>query len=334
MTVSLIAGIVLLSGGVDARKKKPNAAAAAATSQNALPDLSDFERGRRRKRKKVIPVKRFNYLFAKLQQFQRNNLESAHKKMGNKSRKLKAVALKNLGTMRNRQPRCMPVSESQKFKRQQIQKYRQAKAETNRLEKKARVEVARAEKREAAEHRRSLKRMSDLDLFERDFVERRKRDTTNATTTTMTPDMYDVNELDWDYYEYYYGEEDNYEVDIGDFDTEFNQAYPDYVAPPGFGTGIQARGRRRGKKKGKGKKLGPIKTFFNITQSIKQFIAQELKSCARQDVYQRRLQRLVNNIKQNAPILTKPPPKPKGKGKKGKKSTRAERRQNRNKNRG
>lgn len=126
VTVSLIAGIALLSSGVDARKKKPSSAPSQnGASQNAMPDLSDFERGRRRKRKKVIPVKRFNYLFAKLQQFQKNNLESAHKKMGNKSRKFKAVALKNLGTMRQRQPRCMPVSESRKFKRQENQKERQ-----------------------------------------------------------------------------------------------------------------------------------------------------------------------------------------------------------------
>ena len=50
--------------------------------------------------------------------------------------------------------------------------------------------------------------MSDLDdLFADDFVERKKRDT-NSTD-------YDVNDLDWDYYEYYYGEGDNYEVEVG-----------------------------------------------------------------------------------------------------------------------
>lgn len=68
--------------------------------------------------------------------------------------------------------------------------------------------MARAEKREAAEHRRSLKRMSDLNLFEQDFVERRRRSASNET------DAYDVSELDWDYYDYYYGEGDDYQVEI------------------------------------------------------------------------------------------------------------------------
>ena len=89
--------------------------------------------------------------------------------------------------------------------------FRSAKAEQNRLEKKARVEVARAEKREAAEHRRSLKRMSDIDdLFGDDFVERRKRE-----TNTTDYEDYDIRDLDWDYYEYYYGEGDDYEVEVG-----------------------------------------------------------------------------------------------------------------------
>jgi len=323
LPVYLIAGITLLSG-IEARKKK----SPAPVQQSSQIDLGDFERGRRRKRKKIIPMKRFNYLFGKLQQFQRNNLKSNFKKMKNKSRKFKNVALQNLGTMRQRQVRCTPIEEGKKFIRQQNQKLRSEKAEQNRIEKRARVEVYRAEKREAAQQRRSLKRMSDLkDLFGDDFVERRKRDT---NSTDYDIDEVDKNDLDWNYYDYYYGEDDDYQVEIGEYEDEFAEAYPDYVAPPGFSDGIQARGRRRGKKKKK--KNGPVKTFFNIVTSIRQFIGQELKSCARQEVYQRRLQRLVNNIKENAPILTKPPPK--GKGKKGKKSSRAERRQNRKKKRG
>lgn len=329
MRLSLTVGLIaLLSSSVEGRKKKTQNAVQTAQPTQQVLDFAGLERGRRRKRKKVIPVKRFNYLFARIQQFQNNNLESNHKKMNNKTRKFKTMMLKNLGTMRQRQPRCMPIEESKKYKRQQNQKERSAKAEQNKLEKKARVEVLRAEKREAAEHRRSLKRMSDIDLFGDDFVERRKRD-----TNTTDYEDYDVKDLDWDYYEYYYGEDEDYEVEVGDYENEFDDSYPDYVPPPGFGNGIQARGRRRGKKKGKGKKLGPIKTFFNNWQSVRAFINTELKSCARKDVYIKRLFRLVDNIKENAPILTKPPPK--GKGKKGKrKSTRAERRQNRNKNRG
>ena len=87
------------------------------------------------------------------------------------------------------------------------------KAEQNRIEKRARVEVYRAEKREAAQQRRSLKRMSDLkDLFGDDFVERRKRDT---NSTDYDIDDVDKNDLDWNYYDYYYGEDDDYQVEIG-----------------------------------------------------------------------------------------------------------------------
>ena len=120
LPVYIIAGITLLSG-VEARKKKTPAPQ---VQQSTQISLADFERGRRRKRKKVIPMKRFNYLFGKLQQFQKNNLKSNHKKMKNKSRKFKNVALKNLGTMRQRQVRCTPIEESKKFIRQQNQKLR------------------------------------------------------------------------------------------------------------------------------------------------------------------------------------------------------------------
>lgn len=226
----------------------------------------------------------------------------------------------------------MPISESKKFQRMSNQQERKDKAETNKLEKKARVEEFRAEKRAAAEHRRSLKRMADIGLFKDDFVERTRRDTTNQTIDYYGD--YDKDNLDWDYYEYYYGADDDYEVEVGDYENEFDELYPDYVAPPGFSNGIQARGRR-GKKRGKGKKLGPHRSFFNITQALKTFIGAELKTCARKDIYQRRLSKLVNNIKQNSPVLLKPPPKKGKKGKKGKrKSSRAERRQNRGKNRG
>ena len=119
LPVYIIAGITLLSG-IEARKKK----SPAPVQQSSQIDLGDFERGRRRKRKKIIPMKRFNYLFGKLQQFQRNNLKSNFKKMKNKSRKFKNVALQNLGTMRQRQVRCTPIEESKKFIRQQNQKLR------------------------------------------------------------------------------------------------------------------------------------------------------------------------------------------------------------------
>ena len=73
--------------------------------------------------------------------------------------------------------------------------------------------MVRAEKREAAEHRRSMKRMSDLNLFEQDFVETRRKREANETLEEGEED-YNVSELDWNYYEYYYGEGDNYEVEI------------------------------------------------------------------------------------------------------------------------
>ena len=102
--------------------------------------------------------------------------------------------------------------------------------------------------------------MSDIDLFGDDFVERRKRD-----TNTTDYEDYDVNDLDWEYYEYYYGEDEDYEVEVGgkifylffifltpwflvnpvfscnfsDYENEFDASYPDYVPPPGFGNGIQ-----------------------------------------------------------------------------------------------
>merc|ERR1712048_1066014 len=86
------------------------------------PNFASFERGRRRKRKKVIPSKRFNYLFARVQQFQNNNLESNHKKMRNKTRKFKTMMLKNLGTMRNRQPRVCRLKSRKNISDNRIKK--------------------------------------------------------------------------------------------------------------------------------------------------------------------------------------------------------------------
>ena len=60
---------------------------------------------------------------------------------------------------------------------------------------------------------------------------------------------------------------------------------------------------------------GLLKIVF---QSIRKFIEDELKSCARKDVYIKRLGRLADNIKINAPVLTKPPKRKGKKGKKGK----------------
>lgn len=119
LPVYIIAGITLLSG-IEARKKK----SPAPVQQSTQISLGDLERGRRRKRKKVVPMKRFNYLFGRLQQFQRNNLKSSHKKMKNKSRKFKTMTLQNLGTMRQRQVRCTPIEEGKKFIRQQNQRLR------------------------------------------------------------------------------------------------------------------------------------------------------------------------------------------------------------------
>ena len=125
MRLSLTVGLIaLLSSSVEGRKKKTQNAVQTAQPTQQVLDFAGLERGRRRKRKKVIPVKRFNYLFARIQQFQNNNLESNHKKMNNKTRKFKTMMLKNLGTMRQRQPRCMPIEESKKYKRQQNQKER------------------------------------------------------------------------------------------------------------------------------------------------------------------------------------------------------------------
>ena len=58
--------------------------------------------------------------------------------------------------------------------------------------------------------------------------------------------------------------------------------------------------------------------FKYLFQSIRKFIEDELKSCARKDVYIKRLGRLADNIKINAPVLTKPPKRKGKKGKRGK----------------
>ena len=63
----------------------------------------------------------------------------------------------------------------------------------------------------------------------------------------------------------------------------------------------------------------PLSYIITISfQSIRKFIEDELKSCARKDVYIKRLGRLADNIKINAPVLTKPPKRKGKKGKKGK----------------
>lgn len=297
----LAAGVFILAGEIEARKKGNNNNAASSGGSNSL-DLSDFERGRRGKKgkrgkgkKKVTPVKRFNYLFDKLQLFAGSHVKSNWKKMNNKMRRFKSVAENNLGSQKNpRQVRCMKVEESEKFQRQLRQKERKMV-----LEEKRSLRLADQIKR------RANRLDSDEQLFDDDFVERKKRDTTNST-----------DEFDYNYY--YYGDEDDYEVYVGEYESEFDLAYPDYEHEyeelPG--NGIQARGRRK-KKKGKGRKLGPVKIFFNINQALTTFINQELKACARKNVFVRRLQKLQKNFKKNAPVLTKPPSK--GKKCKGRK---------------
>lgn len=297
----LAAGVFILAGEIEARKKGNNNAASSAGS-NSL-DLSDFERGRRGKKgkrgkgkKKVTPVKRFNYLFDKLRLFAGSHVKSNWKKMNNKMRRFKSVAENNLGSQKNpRQVRCMKIEESEQFQRQQRQKERKMI-----LEEKRSLRLADQIKR------RANRLNADESLFDDDVIERKKRETGSNST----------DEFDYDYY--YYGDEDDYEVYVGEYESEFDLAYPDYEHEyeelPG--NGIQARGRRK-KKKGKGRKLGPVKIFFNINQALTTFINQELKACARKNVFIRRLQKLQKNFKKNAPVLTKPPSK--GKKCKGRK---------------
>ena len=86
------------------------------------PNLADFERGRRRKRKKVPPVKRFNFLVQKLDEFRRNNVVDNHKKTANKMSRFKNMLVNNLGVLKTpRTIRCMKIEESDKFIRQQKQ---------------------------------------------------------------------------------------------------------------------------------------------------------------------------------------------------------------------
>ena len=86
------------------------------------PSLADFERGRRRKRKKVPPVKRFNFLVQKLDEFRRANIVGNHKKTSNKVNRFKNMLVNNLGALKTpRTIRCTKIEESDKFIRQQKQ---------------------------------------------------------------------------------------------------------------------------------------------------------------------------------------------------------------------
>jgi len=314
--VTLIAaGVVLLATETEARRKgSGNAVGSGSKSNSNNVDLGDFERGRRGKKKrgkgkkKVTPVKRFNYLFDKLQLFAGSHLKSNWKKMSNKMRRFKSVAVNNLGSQKNpRQVRCMQIEESEKFQRQARQKERK-----ELLEQKRSLRIADQIKR-----RSNRLEGEDENLFEDDFVERRRRD---DSYDSYDDSLTNQNSTEFDYDYYYYGEDSDYEVFIGEYENEFDLAYPDYEHEyeEGPGLGIQARGRRKKKKGGKGRKLGPIKIFFNINTALRTFINTELKSCARKNVFIRRLEKLQKNFKKNAPVLTKPPAK-KGKKCKGRK---------------
>lgn len=265
-------------------------------NQSGQPNLANLERGRKRKRKKVPPVKRFNFLVQKLDEFRRNNIVGSHKKTANKMSRFKNMLINNLGVLKTpRSIRCTKIEESDKFIRQQKQSARKEALNEERMQRKAKV----AERRE--------RRIQEKNLFDNDVVERRKREDSTSEASTEGEDF--------DYSYYYYGEGDDYEVYVGEYDNEFDNIYPDYEDYDTPANGIQARGRR---KKKKGRKAGPIKQFFNLNASIRKFIEDELKSCARKDVYIKRLGRLADNIKINAPVLTKPPKRKGKKGKKGK----------------
>merc|ERR1712139_719210 len=198
----LAAGVFILAGEIEARKKGNNNAASSCGS-NSL-DLSDFERGRRGKKgkrgkgkKKVTPVKRFNYLFDKLQLFAGSHVKSNWKKMNNKMRRFKSVAENNLGSQKNpRQVRCMKIEESEQFQRQQRQKERKMI-----LEEKRSLRLADQIKR------RANRLNADESLFDDDVIERKKREIGSSTGSNST------DEFDYDYY--YYGDEDDYEVYVG-----------------------------------------------------------------------------------------------------------------------
>lgn len=293
LAVSLLA---VFTGHMTEAKGGRGKKVAAQGGNSGQPNLADFERGRRRKRKKVPPVKRFNFLVQKLDEFRRNNVVDNHKKTANKMSRFKNMLVNNLGVLKTpRTIRCMKIEESDKFIRQQKQAARKEALNEERMQRKAKV----AERRE--------RRLQEKNLFDNDVVERRKREDSSNDLSTEGEDF--------DYSYYYYGEGDDYEVYVGDYDNEFDQIYPDYEDYDTPGNGIQARGRR---KKKKGRKPGPIKQFFNLNASIRKFIEDELKSCARKDVYVKRLGRLADNIKINAPVLTKPPKRKGKKGKKGK----------------
>jgi len=295
LAVSLLA--VMTGHMTEAKGGRGKKVAGQGGSTAALPNLADLERGRRRKRKKVPPVKRFNFLVQKLDEFRRANIVDNHKKTANKMSRFKNMLVNNLGVLKTpRTIRCEKIEESDKFIRQQKQAARKAALNEERMQRKAKV----AERRE--------RRLQEKKLFDNDVVERRKREDSSEATTE------DDDYFDYDYY--YYGEGDEYEVYVGDYDNEFDQIYPDYEEYDIPNNGIQARGRR---KKKKGRKPGPIKQFFNLNASIRKFIEDELKSCARKDVYIKRLGRLADNIKINAPVLTKPPKRKGKKGKRGKK---------------
>merc|ERR1712223_1354696 len=137
------------------------------------PNLANLERGRKRKRKKVPPVKRFNFLVQKFEEFRRAHVVDNHKKTSNKMGKFKNMMVNNLGVLKTpRTLRCMKIEESDKYKRQQKQAARKEALHQERMERKAQA----AERRE--------RRLQENNLFDNDVVERRKREDSSDTEIT------------------------------------------------------------------------------------------------------------------------------------------------------
>lgn len=162
-----------------------------------------------------------------------------------------------------------------------------------------------------AERKKILKQLFDDDFVEQTIRRRRSDD--------ISDDYY----YDYENYPEYILTEAETEL----YEDEFYATYPEYLeisedleSEEPFGAdGIDlggiptARGRRRKRKKGKGGgKLGPKKVWFNLVTAARGFINENLKKCAERKTFIKRVGRLAERVKKNAPILTAPVKKCRG----------------------
>merc|ERR1712227_1077376 len=225
--------------------------------------------------------------------------------------RIKNMASNSLPLPGARSPNCLTVEESKPFLRKEASKMRKLKQQEKRM--------VRMELQDQRKERKAQKQLFDDD-FQEEMIRKKRSD-----------DFPDDDYYDYENYpEYILTDEQN-----SLYRDEFYELYPEYLEideideneEPFGSDGIDlggiptkniqrlrrsARGRRKKKKGKRGGKLGPKKVWFNLLTAARGFINENLKKCAERKTYIKRVGRLAERVKKNAPILTAPVKKCRG----------------------